>query len=388
MSSYLEAIPKYVFAELDSRKEAHRTRGRKLVDLGIGSPDQPIPTPVLEAVAEAAGSAPMSGYPPFRIHPAFGAAAANYMMDRFGVSGEPARDYLALAGSKEGLAQVVMALCNPGDTVLIPEVHYPVYSRAPLLIGARPVYVPFRNDGSGLLDLEAISRSDAEKARILIINYPANPTTAIASTDFLATTVEFCDKHDIVLVSDLAYSELAYDNFTVPSVLQVPGADRVAVEFHSCSKSFNMAGMRSAFVTGRRDILAKVESYRSNIGYGVATVSQLAGAAAFKGHHAFVPPILNEYARRRSALAKGFADGGWEVTLPKATLYFWIDVPEGFDDWGWVETLMEHEGVVVTPGIAFGEAGRGKFRISLVQPADVLEKMGKAIAGMRTAAAR
>jgi LL-diaminopimelate aminotransferase len=219
----------------------------------------------------------------------------------------------------------------------------------------------------------------------MIVNYPGNPTTTSVTVDELARYVAFAERHGILLLSDLAYSELSFDGFAVPSVLQVPGAERVAVETHTCSKSFNMAGVRAAFVVGKSEAIAQLDMYRSNIGYGVSTLSQVAGAAAFTHHAEIVPPIVAEYRARRDAMAAAFNAGGWAVEAPRATMYLWLDVPQGFDDWGWVDALIERAGVVVTPGMAFGDAGRGKFRISLVQES---AKLVEAANGIVAAARR
>jgi LL-diaminopimelate aminotransferase len=269
--------------------------------------------------------------------------------------------------------------------VLVPEVYYPVYARATQLCGAIPVFVPFHEDGR--LDLGAVPASDLARARVLIVNYPSNPTTATVPLAELARLVEFAHDHGVLLISDLAYSELSFDGFRVPSVLEVPGASNVAVELHTCSKSFNMAGLRVAFAAGSRTALTRLDLYRANVGYGVSTLAQMAGAAAFANHRTVVPPIVAEYRGRRDAAVRGFRRGGWDVTAPSATMYLWLPVPAGFDDWGWVEALMEGPGIVVTPGIAFGAAGRGHFRISLVQPPDVLSSAAETITSFATVSA-
>lgn len=371
-SQALGLIPPYVFWELDARRTALKASGRTLVDFGIGSPDQAIPEVVVEAMRAMAGDRALSGYPYFRGHPDFRNAISSFMQRRFGVTMNPDREVMAMAGSKEGLAELVLALCNPGDVVLVPAIYYPVYARAAQLAGARPVFVPLAADGSGRLLLEEVDKADVAAARILIINYPGNPTTAIASREALAVLVAFAAQHSLLLISDLAYSELSYDGYVVPSVLEIPGAREVAVEMHSCSKSFNMAGVRIGFVTGNASAIAVLDQYRANVGYGVSTLSQFAAVAAFSNYETIVPPIVAEYARRRDALVSAFAKSGWPVATPKATMYLWLDVPAGFDDWGWVDALMKGPGIVVTPGIAFGAAGTGKFRMSLVQPADTL----------------
>ncbi len=376
-SRHLHAIPPYIFWELDERRTAHRERGRTLVDLGIGSPDQAIPHVVIEAMQQAIVDRKLSGYPDFHGHPAFVGAAAQYMLERFGVTLDPKREVMALAGSKEGIAEMVLSHCNAGDVVLVPEIYYPVYDRATRLAGATPIFVPILPDGT--LNLDSIAAPDLARARMLIINYPCNPTTVTVTTSELARLVAFAEQHALVLVSDLAYSELSYDGFRVPSIFEVPGAMKVAVELHTCSKSFNMAGLRIAFIAGNATALATLDAYRANVGYGVSTLAQLAGAAAFANHKSIVPPVVAEYKVRRDALVASFNRGGWPVTAPRATMYLWLDVPDGYDDWGWVEALMEGPGVVVTPGLAFGLAGRGHFRVSLVQPADVLARAAEAI---------
>jgi LL-diaminopimelate aminotransferase len=376
-AQHLSAIPPYVFYELDARRAAQRAAGRTLIDVGIGSPDGPIPAVVVEAMQRAATDRALSGYPYFQAHPAYAAAVAGYLDARFGVTIDPAREMLALAGSKEGIAEIIQANVDVGDVVLVPEVYYPVYARATLLAGAQPVYVPFLPDGR--LDLDALAPSDVARAKLLIVNYPGNPTTTSVTLDEYARLVAYAQENELLLLSDLAYSELSFDGFTVPSVLQVPGASQVAVETHTCSKSFNMAGVRIAFVAGQRDAIARLDAYRSNIGYGVSTLSQMAGAAAFANHATLVPPIVAEYKARRDALVAALNRGGWSVTAPRATMYLWLDVPAGYGDWEWVDTLMTGPGVVVTPGMAFGDAGTGKFRISLVQPAALLEQAAAGI---------
>lgn len=381
-SALLGALPPYVFYELDARRAKARAAGRALIDVGIGSPDGPIPPVVVEAMQRAAADRGLSGYPAFRVHPGLAEATAAYFATRFGVTVDPGREVLALAGSKEGLAELVLASVNPGDVVLIPAVHYPVYARAPRLAGGRAVPVPV--DAAGMLQLERVAPADLARARMLVVNYPSNPTTATATLEELGRLLAFAEAHDLLLVSDLAYGELGFDGEAVPSVLQLPGAMARAVELHTCSKSFNMAGVRIAVMVGHRGALDLLDSYRSNIGYGVSTLAQVAGAAAFAHHASIVPPIVAEYQRRRDALVAALRRGGWPVTPPRASMYLWLPVPDGVDDWGWVDALIDGPGVVVTPGVAFGEAGQGRYRVSLVQPVDRLEA---AAAGLVAAAA-
>lgn len=381
-ATHLTAIPPYVFWELDRRRAELRATGRSFVDLGIGSPDLPIPEPVIEAMHRAIAEPALSGYPYFRGHPTFFLAVTAFMHSRFGVTVDPSKELLALAGSKEGFTELILSHVDPGDVVLIPAIYYPVYERAPMLAGATPVCVPVNE--AGIMDLQAISSADLARAKVLVVNYPSNPTTASVPLSEFARLVEFAREHSLLLISDLAYSELAFDGFVVPSVLQVDGARDVAVELHSCSKSFNMAGVRIAFAVGNARAIARLDQYRANIGYGVSSIAQHAGAAAFTHYATLTPPIVAEYRARRDALVDAFNEHGWSVTRPRASMYLWLKIPAPFDDWGWVERLMHGPGVVVTPGVAFGEAGRGRFRISLVQRSEVLVKAAAAIARAAT----
>ena len=383
-SRNLTAIPSYVFWELDARRRAARAAGATLIDLGIGSPDQPMAPVITEAIRRAATDPTLSGYPHFSIPPAFAAAIVGSLDRRFDVSVDPTRELLALAGSKEGLAELMLSHLNEGDVALIPAIYYPVYARAPQLVGATPVCVPLLGDGR--LDLDAIAPADLARARVLVVNYPCNPTTTTVPLTEYERLVAFVRRHQVLLVSDLAYSELAFDGFAVPSVLQVPGAKDVAVELHTCSKSFNMAGVRIAFVAGNAKALTVLDQYRANIGYGVSSLAQYAGAAAFTNYAEIVPPVVAEYRARRDALVATFRAHGWPVSTPLATMYLWLNVPTGFGDWDWVDALMHGPGIVVTPGIAFGEAGRGHFRISLVQPPPVLAQAAALIASVTSPA--
>lgn len=369
----LDRLPPYVFAELDRLKADARARGRSFVDLGIGSPDQPAPASVVEAVRAAAADGTRHGYPPFRGTPEFLGAASRYMAARFGAALDPAREIIAVSGSKEGIAQLLQAYCGPGDVALVPDVYYPVYGRAPVLNGAEAWFIPTPAP-SFLPELEAIPAGVLARAKALVVNYPNNPTGAVCDVAFLARCVAFAREHRLLLVSDLAYAELTYDGYRAPSVFEVPGAMDVAVELHSCSKAFNMAGLRIGFAAGSAEAIETLGAYRTNVGYGTPWVAQAAGAAALDAHATLTPPIVAEYRARRDAVYGALRAAGWDVTPPRAAMYAWLPVPEGFDDWGWVRAALDEAGVVVTPGLAFGPGGTGWFRISLVQPAPVLSQ--------------
>jgi LL-diaminopimelate aminotransferase len=384
----LSSLPPYVFAELDRLKAAARERGATLVDLGIGSPDLPMAEGIVQALADAAREPGIQGYPPFRGAPRFFDAIGRFMESRFGVRVDAPRESIALTGAKEGIAGIISALCGPGDTALIPEIFYPVYARAVWLAGAEVRWIPMRAADGFVLDLDAIPAADARRARLMIVNYPNNPTGARVGQEFYDQAVRFARDHDLLLVSDLAYSEITFGGTPAPSALQSEGARDVTLEFHSCSKTFSMAGLRIGFAVGNADAVDALAAYRSNVGYGTATLVQHAGAYALDHRAELVPPKVAEYRARRDSMIGAFKAAGWVVDAPLASMYLWLPVPEGVDDWGWVKSLIDGDGIVVTPGVAFGDGGRGYFRISLVRDVDTLRKAAAAIAARRAALMR
>ena len=379
----LRKLPPYVFAELDRLKaEARRTR-EGLLDLGIGSPDMPMAPGIVEALSAAAHQGTAHGYPPFRGVPAYFDSISRFMQSRFGVNADPEREMVALSGAKEGLAQLVMAMCAPGDVVLVPEIYYPVYARATWLSGAEVSWVPMRARDGFELDLDAINIEDARRAKLLIVNYPNNPTGARVELDFYERAVAFARRHDVLLVSDLAYSEITFDGTPAPSALEVADAKDVTLEFHSFSKTFSMAGLRIGFAVGNVEAVEALAAYRTNVGYGTPTVVQQAAAYALDHRESLVPPKVQAYRARRDAVVAAFRAAGWQVEVPHASMYLWLPVPEGVDDWTWVNTLMNEDGIVVTPGVAFGDGGKGYFRVSLVRDADTLAGAATRIAQRR-----
>ena len=379
----LSSLPTYVFAELDTLKASARARGSNLVDLGIGSPDLPMAPGIIEALASAAREPGIQGYPPFRGAPRFFDAIARFMESRFGVSVEAPREALALSGAKEGIAEIIAALCGAGDVVLVPEIYYPVYARAAWLAGAEVRWIPMRAADGFVLDLDSIPATDARRARIMIVNYPNNPTGARVEREFYERAVSFAREHGVLLVSDVAYSELTFGGSPAPSALEIQGATDVTLEFHSCSKTFSMAGLRIGFAVGNAAAIDALAAYRTNVGYGTPTAVQYAAAYALDHHTELVPPKVASYRSRRDAMVAAFRSAGWNVPVPEATMYLWLPVPEGVDDWRWVKALIDREGVVVTPGIAFGEGGRGFFRISLVRDEATLAAAAVKIAAQR-----
>ncbi|HEU4564093.1 MAG TPA: aminotransferase class I/II-fold pyridoxal phosphate-dependent enzyme, partial [Gemmatimonadaceae bacterium] len=349
-----------------------RARGAQLIDLGIGNPDQPTPPVVAGEIAAASLLPANQGYPPFRGTNRFRHAVADFMSRRFGVGVEPEREVLAVSGAKEGLAQLTMAFLDESGASLVPDIHYPVHARATGLVGGAVHPLPLRAEGGWLPDLGAIPPAALRGARLLFLNYPHNPTGAVATRELYEEAVAFCARHGIVLVSDLAYSEITFDGYVAPSVLEVPGAKEVAIELHSCSKSFNMAGFRVGFAVGNASLIEALHAVRTNMGYGTPAVVQEGAALALSRAHELTPPIAERYRRRRDLLVEGFRSLGWEVRPPRAAMYLWLRVPAEFTSQRWTEHLIDTAEVVVTPGNAFGPGGEGYFRVSLVAEEEVL----------------
>jgi LL-diaminopimelate aminotransferase len=379
----LRRLPPYVFAELDRLKAAARATGKQLVDLGIGSPDLPMAPGVIAALDEAARLPGIQGYPPFLGAPRLFTAIEQFMRERFDVDIDSAREALVLTGAKEGISSIIAALCDPGDVVLVPAIYYPVYARASWLVGAEVKFIPMRASDDFVVDFEALDWADLQRAKLMIVNYPNNPTGARVGGDFYDRAVAFARKHHLLLVSDVAYSELTYDGTRAPSALASDPKHEVTLEFHSCSKTFSMAGLRIGFCVGNAEAVAALAAYRSNLGYGTATPIQHAAAYALEHHEELVPPTIALYKARRDAMTSAFRRAGWDVRAPEATMYFWLPVPDGMDDWDWVNALIDNDGIVVTPGVAFGDAGRGFFRISMVRDEETLARAAEKIAARR-----
>ncbi len=376
----LQSIQPYVFTTLIRKKRVIEAQGHRVLDLSLGSPDQPMPPALIESIAEAARDTTAHGYPMMFGEPAFHETFAAYMQRRFGVTLEVPAEVTPTAGAKEGLAHLVSAYCAPGDAMLIADVAYPVYERAVAASGADLVRLPVREADGYWPDLDAVSVDHARRAKFLLLNFPNNPTGAVTTRERWAEAVAFCRRHDIILISDIAYSELVLEGPAAPSVFEVEGAREVAVEIHSGSKNFSMAGLRLGVVCGRRDVIAALNDYRTLVGYGVPTVVQRAGTYAF-GHSEELSRVLREgYRARFAAAVAGFADAGVTVTPPAAGMYLWIPVPRGMTDWGVTELLMAEERIVLTPGSGFGPGGAPYIRISMVAPPDVLRDACRRVA--------
>jgi len=385
LSKALESLPPYVFAELDRLKADARRRGVPFDDLGIGNPDRPIPSSIIDALQRAAADPATHGYPPFRGVPTYLESVARFMKRRFDVHIDSASEVHALAGAKEGIAQLITATASNGDVVLVPEIYYPVYARASLLAGAEVHFVPMRASSGFLVDFDAVPASVLRRARILIVNYPNNPTGAVADRAYFERVVAFAHQHGLILVSDLAYSQITFDGFVAPSALEIPGAKDVTIEFHSCSKSFNMAGVRVGFAVGARSLIDALAAYRTNVGYGAPWVAQYGAAHAFDNYEELSAPAAATYRARRDAITSVMRRLGEHTEPPRGAMYLWHPVPKGVDDWSFVHAMVDDARVGVAPGSAFGPGGTGYFRLSYVAEPHVLESAMERIGAARTA---
>ncbi len=361
----IEQLPPYLFAEIDRKKEEMRKKGIDLIDLGIGDPDLPTPDPIIERLNRASQDPKNHHYPSYEGMIEFRTAVARWFERRFGVLLDPKTEVLTLIGSKEGIAHIPLAFVNPGDYVLIPSPGYPVYRVATLFAGGIPYVMPLLKENGFLPKLSEIPGEIAERSKLLFINYPNNPTSAIAERPFFEEVVAFAKKYEVIVCHDAAYSELAFDGYRPLSFLEIEGGKEVGIEFHSLSKTFNMTGWRIGFAVGHPDIVSGLGKVKTNIDSGLFQAIQEAGMEALQRYDTPIPNLIKIYEGRRDVVVKGLREVGLEVEVPKATFYLWIRVPRGYTSAQFATLLMEQAGLVVTPGNGFGEAGEGYFRIAL-----------------------
>ena len=363
-----------IFSEMEAHKKAVEARGVKVINLGVGSPDRP-PAPHIIAALHRAVDEPTNYRYPLAGLPRLHQAVAAWYRRRFGVELDPQSEVLVLMGSQDGLAHLALAYLEEGDLALVPDPGYPIYAGSILLAGGEIYPLPLLAENGFLPDLEAIPEDVARRARLLWINYPNNPVAASADRSFFARVVEFARHYDILVCHDAAYSELAYDGFKPPSFLEVPGAKEVGIEFHSLSKTYNMAGCRIGFAVGNREVLAVLAQLKSNIDYGVFRVVQEAAIAALEGPQDCVEEMARTYMKRRDVLVEGLAGCGWHVPKPRASMFVWAPLPPGYtSSRQFALELLHRAGVLVIPGVAFGAGGEGYVRIALVQEVEVLEE--------------
>jgi LL-diaminopimelate aminotransferase len=367
-SRRLDSLPRYLFSELEKVRDNAERAGREILDLSIGDPDLPTPGPILEALERGAADPANHRYPTGWGTRTLRERAALWFKERFGVSLDPEREVLCLLGSKEGLAHLPLAVCDPGDVVLVPDPGYPVYRSASMLAGAKPVQVALKEADGFLLDLEAASDEFQQGLRLCYINYPHNPTGAAAGLDYFQKAVNIAAERGFLICSDAAYSEITYEGKRSPSILQAEGAKNVAVEFHSFSKTYNMTGWRIAFGVGDPDILNCLAKVKSNIDSGAFQAVQQAAVSAFDMAGEDLVERRRTYENRKVFVLSALEEMGCHVFPPAGAFYVWARVPGGYDSISFTSVLLERTGVAVSPGVGFGPSGEGYFRISLTAP--------------------
>jgi LL-diaminopimelate aminotransferase len=368
----LKTLPPYVFARLDELKARAREQGLDLIDLGMGNPDGPTPTPIVAAAIAALQNPANHGYPPFEGTASFRKAITHWYYRRYGVQLDPDGEALPLLGSKEGLTHFALAYINPGDLVLVPSPSYPPHFRGPLIAGAKIHDLILKPENGWLIDLSTVPEDVAQQAKILYFNYPSNPTAATAPRELFEEIVAFARHYQILLVHDMAYAELAFDGYQPTSLLEIPGAKDMSVEFHTLSKTYNMAGWRVGFVVGNRHIIQGLRTLKTNLDYGLFAALQAASETALQLPDIYLHDVQVRYRSRRDFLIQGLAELGWDVPKPNATMYLWVPCPPGIGSTDFALSVLEQTGVVVTPGNAFGKGGEGYVRISLIADCDRL----------------
>lgn len=364
------SLPPYMFAELDRKLGEKRAAGIDVISLGIGDPDSPTPRHIVEALQEAAEDPATHHYPSYYGMPALREAIAGWMRDRFGVELDPDAEVQPLIGSKEGIAHLPVALLDPGDEVLVPDPGYPVFGIGTILAGGVPAAVPLRAERRFLPDLSSAPVSAA--TRLMWLNYPSNPTSAVAELDFFEDAVAFAREHDVLIAHDAAYSELTYDGFVAPSILQVPGAKDVAVEFASLSKTYNMTGWRVGWVAGNADVVRALATVKTNIDSGIFDAIQRAAVVALTGPQDMVEELRAVYQKRRDLVVGTLNTLGWDLEPPRGSIYVWLPTKDGMPSAEFCELLLERARVVLSPGSGYGSGGEGYARISLTVPDDRL----------------
>ncbi|MDW6023916.1 LL-diaminopimelate aminotransferase [Mesorhizobium sp. BAC0120] len=363
-------LPPYVFEQVNRLKASARSRGADIVDLGMGNPDLPTPKAIVDKLCEVVRDPRTHRYSSSRGIPGLRRAQAAYYARRFGVKLNPETQIVATLGSKEGFANMAQAITAPGDVVLCPNPTYPIHAFGFIMSGGVIRSLQVTPDDSFIPALERGVRHSIPKPLALILNYPSNPTAHVASLDFYKDVVAFAKKNDIIILSDLAYAEIYFDGNPPPSVLQVPGAIDIAVEFTSMSKTFSMPGWRMGFAVGNERLIAALTRVKSYLDYGAFTPIQVAASAALNGDGSDIEEVRDVYHRRRDVMVESFARAGWDVPAPQSTMFAWAPLPEPFRDLGSLEfskLLIEHAEVAVAPGIGFGEYGDGYVRLALVE---------------------
>jgi LL-diaminopimelate aminotransferase len=375
----LDAVPPYLFAELERKIAEKRAAGVDVISLGIGDPDLPTPEPVVEALASGARDPATHQYPTNHGSDEFRQAAADFYQGRFGVELDPGSEVVPALGGKEAVGHMALALLDPGDVCLSPDPGYPPYTSGPVFAGADVHYLPLRPEHGFLPDLDTIPADVLRRANLLFLDYPNNPTGAAVRDGYFERAVELARANDLVVVHDNAYSELCYDGYLAPSFLETPGAKDVGVEIFSLSKGWNMTGWRAGLVSGNPEVVDRYRHLKTNLDSGMFEAVQRATVAALTEARDFPREMSGVYQRRRDLLAEALTAIGLDVQPPKATPYFWVPVPDGHTSASFTELVLEEAAVVVSPGPSFGPSGEGFVRLSMTVPDERLEEAARRI---------
>lgn len=379
----IEQLPPYLFAEIDRKKNELVEKGIDVIDLGVGDPDIPTPDHIVESLREAAGNPEHHRYPSYVGMPSFREAAAKWYSERFGVGLDPAKQVVTLIGSKEGIAHAPLAFLDPGDVALVPDPGYPVYPVSTTFAGGVPYAMPLLKENGFLPDLDAIPADVANRAVMMFLNYPNNPTTVLANERFFGEVVDFARKNEILVCHDAAYTEIAFYGKNPLSFLEVPGAADVGIEFHSLSKTFSMTGWRLAFAAGNERAIAGLGKIKTNIDSGVFQAVQEAGITALRDSSAGLEERKEVYRERLEIFCRGLEEAGISYTQPDATFYVWFEVPEGISSSEFCARMLSEAGVVVTPGNGFGDCGEGYARVSVTFDTERIKQAAERIAKFR-----
>lgn len=377
----LDNLPPYLFARIDAMKAEKRAQGVDVIDLGVGDPDLPTPSHIIEALVEAARNPATHHYPDYTGMLSYREAVAAWYRGRFGVELDPKREVLALIGSKEGIAHIPEAFVNPGDYVLVPDPGYPVYKTSTLFAEGKTWKMPLNEDNAFLPDFSAIPSDVCSKSRLMFLNYPNNPTGAVASLSFFEEAIEFAKEHDIIIVHDNAYSEISFDGYKAPSFLQADGAMDVGIEMHSLSKTYNMTGWRIGMAAGSADIIAGLGRVKTNVDSGAFDAIQIAAIEALTSSQECIAQSCSVYEERRNTLVSGLRELGFDVTSPRATFYVWLKVDNSME---FAAKMLNEAGIVVTPGTGFGDAGEGYVRFAITRSVERIEEALERMRGVFT----
>ena len=363
----LKKLPIYVFAQLDKLKADLRAKGADLIDLGMGNPDIPPPPEVVDSLVNSLKNSENHRYPSFEGAPEFKHAVSGWCKRQYGINIDPEHEVVTLIGSKEGVVHLAFAFIDSGDTTLVPLPAYPAHFNGTILAGGEPVVMPTTEKHGFIPDLKNIDPTIADKAKMMILSYPSNPTGAVSTRTFFEEAVAFCKKHNIILVHDFAYAEIYFEGQKPVSMLSIPGAKDICIEYHTTSKTFGMPGWRCGFAVGNRELIESLRKIKTYLDYGLFTAVQKAAITAFTmDESAYIEKVRATYQRRRDVFVEGMNSLGWKIEKPKGSMYVWFPVPQGYDSTEFCFKLAEKTGVVVSPGIAFGDLGEGYVRSALV----------------------